>query len=85
MSACAYERVMRVLVALLVLLYVNGLPTTGGPVAYFVDANSGSDNNDGGSPTSAFKTLKKMNGCVFLTGAAVTAPDARRGKRCGAT
>ena len=68
---------MRFLVTLLALLRVDSL-SIGGPAAYFVDANSGSDNNDGSSPTSAFKTLKKMNRCVHQC---VSAFFLRRGLR----
>ena len=42
------------------------------PAAFFVDANSGSDTNDGSTPALAFKTLKKMNSVLYtgLQGAA---------------
>ena len=35
---------------------------------YFVDASNGNDNNPGTSPTTAWKSISKINNSLFLAG-----------------
>lgn len=39
-----------------------------GPVSYYVDATGGNDGNNGLSPSTAWKTLTKVNGVTFTEG-----------------
>jgi hypothetical protein len=48
---------------------VNGSPITGAANnAYYVDASAGNDSNDGRSPTTAWRTIAKVNASSFVAG-----------------
>lgn len=51
-------------------------------VKYYIDSNSGNDNNDGLTPESAWKTLKKASSLVFKPGNSILL---RRGSRFNGT